>query len=83
MAVYEYFPPELIMLMDELCNHPECMEAISKTDPEEGWESRLAVVATYCGYEIDGYFTDAELAEICKRLTARLYEKRTLIVLPH
>lgn len=81
MAYYEYYPKEFILLQDELFHHPELMTKLAEV-PAEDLGERLATIATHCGMLVDGYLDERGLATFADILTRKLYEKRSLIILP-
>lgn len=82
--VKEFFPPSWIALNREANKHPQLLEDLRK---EEGIDPTnfiqvLECVATYCEVIVDGEYLPADLDKLCGILTRKLYEKRTIIVMP-
>ena len=76
-------PPEVEWLRKELTNHPELSEKCIKEARD--FEESLAMIATYCGIIVDGYY---DVDEICGVLTRALQARRVVVVnspiiLPH
>jgi hypothetical protein len=76
-------PPEVMWLQRELKNHPELSAQCIKEARD--FEESLAMIATYCGIIVDGYY---DVPEMCEVLTKALQAKRLVVVnspiiLPH
>lgn len=83
MAHYEYFSPALIMLQDELAQHPPAMEFLSRNCRNGDFAEKLAYLCTYCDILVDDDFNPNELDGLCNLVTAELYKKRTGIIVTH
>lgn len=75
------FDPSRIALQEELRFHPELCELIAK-HPASEFELRIAEIAAYCDILLDGYYTPDELSKLCGIMAAKLYERRTQLILP-
>lgn len=75
----EFFPDSYIALNQELGNHPDLCELLSKHPPQE-FEIRLAEIAAYCEVALDGYYTPADLDKLCDILVRKLKSKSSLII---
>jgi len=78
----EYFPESYIALNQELGNHPDLCELLSKHPPQE-IEIRIAEIATYCDIVLDGYYTADDLDKLCDILVRKLKDKSSIIIMPH
>ena len=85
MADYVYFSPAIILLQDELAQHPPAMEFISRNcKGSADFAEKLAYLCTYCDILVDDVFTSQqEIDALCDIITAALYEKRTGILITH
>lgn len=79
MAYLEYFSEAKLALNQEVQNHPDLMQLLAKHGNGE-FEIKLAEIAAYCEVILDGYYIDADLDEICRRLTDKLYKARVISV---
>jgi hypothetical protein len=76
MAYIELLPPEVIEMQKELVlYHPTLCRALAAL-PLEGWEDRLAAIATYCDARMDGNYTVEQVVMVIERLIPLLREKR-------
>lgn len=82
MAHLEFFPPEILALQHEMLYHPDVIMEMEKCSSKY-FEDRLAHLCTHLGVEIDGDFDVDEICMICQKLTDRLFERRTGIVITH
>ena len=80
MAYFEFFPPHMIELQEEIFQHPELCRLLANHPPQET-ETRIAEIAAYCNVILDGIYTPAELENLCEVLLRKLREKRTQIIL--
>lgn len=80
MAHYEYFPPELLNLQDEVLKHPPLVMLFSNLDPQDIGEA-LAHVAHYLGIPVDATMSIRECLDFADLLTRKLYESRTGLVI--
>lgn len=83
MAHYEYFSPALILLQDELCNHPPAMSFIAANATGNTPEEKLAALCTYCDILVDDTFNPKELDSLYDLVTRKLYEMRTGLIITH
>lgn len=84
MADYQYFSPAIIMLQDELCQHPHAMEFLSRNcKGSASMEDKLAMLCVYCDILVDDSFNASELDDLCNLVTSELYKKRTGIIITH
>lgn len=82
MAYLQYFPKEFIALQDEALKHPDLCDWMQQLNSPY-LEDRLAHMCTFLKMEIDGYFDADELAAIAEKITDKLYERRTGVVITH
>jgi len=72
-------PPEMIALQRELAlYHPDICAKMNRRMELEEWFAELAM---HLDIVLDGLYTPDQLIELCKILHARLYERRTIVVL--
>ena len=84
MAHYEYFSPAVIMLQDELAQHPPAMEFLARNcRGSADMAEKLAYLCTYCDILVDDDFDKDELDDLCNLITASLYKMRTGIITTH
>jgi len=78
----EMFPPQIIALNREIIHHPQLMKILQKQEVKDVY-ILLLEVATYCDVLViaDVYTLD-DILELCEKLTAELYKKRTQIIIP-
>lgn len=79
MTYHQYFPPEILLLQEEITKHPDVQEALAKTESMY-FEDRLAAICTHLGILVDGDFDVDEICALAEMITRKLYEKRTGIV---
>jgi hypothetical protein len=70
-----YFGPALIALNREIENHGKLRMDLAMQHAHE-WETRLGVVAAYCGVVMNGHFSVEEIEKLAGVLTKILYQKR-------
>lgn len=70
-----------IELSIECGNHPELCD-ILKDNIGEPFEILLGHIAAYCEVMVDGMYMPEEIDILCDKLTDKLRQKRSLIVLP-
>jgi hypothetical protein len=76
MAYTEMLPPAVIEMQKELVlYHPTLCRAIAAL-PLEGWEDRLAAIATHCNAQMDGNYTAEQVVMVIERLLPLLRERR-------
>jgi len=80
VAYLEYFDPRRLALQQELLHHQELCKLVAKHPPKE-FELRLAEIAAYLGIVLDGDYSKEDLDRLCELLVARLYKKRSGILL--
>lgn len=84
MADYVYFSPSVIMLQDELVQHPPAIQFLSDNcKGSASMEEKLASLCTYCDILVDDYFDPNELDALCDMVTSKLYSMRTGIITTH
>ena len=74
---FSKIPEYLIELQQEIANgkHPRLTAELAKFT-HEAMEVRLGVIAAHCGIPVDGYFTEAGIKALCKRLMTALENRR-------
>lgn len=75
------FSTPLVELSLEVSYHPELCDIV-RANAGEPFEIMLGHIAAYCEVIVDGLYMPDELDKLCDKLTARLRQKRSLIVLP-
>jgi hypothetical protein len=80
------FSPELIALNEEIVNHPELQRRMTEAianDAEMGtFENRIAMIASYCNLDVDGWLMPGELNRFADLLYNELRRKRSILILP-
>lgn len=72
--VKEYFPEIMIHMQEEiLSNHPRLVERLSQI-ADKPLEEKVAFIAFYCNYGVDGYFKEHELEALMELLYKKLKE---------
>lgn len=74
-----YMHPTQIALQREIHMHPKLMEQLAAQE-DQSFEAQFATVCTYCGVEIDGYFSEQELERVAHMLIQRLQAMRTILL---
>lgn len=82
MPYYQYFPPELLALQQELFNHPDLCRQLA-THASGDVEEKFAEIAAYCEVILDGVYTEQDLCKLADILTRKLKEKNSLIIRLH
>lgn len=78
--VLVYDSDETIQLKIEVSRHPFLMQKLEESKEKE-FPQQLAIIATYCGILVDGYYNEKQLKVICEALIQDLRQKRTGIIL--
>ena len=58
-------------------NHPELLKILSEY-PSRHLESKVAAIAAYCGFALDGTFAEKDLEKLFQMLYDRLKEKSAI-----
>lgn len=73
--VIEYFPPEFILLQQELKWHPELIERL-QAQPVNEFEIRMLAIARYCDIILEGTYQPEDWVQLAVVCLKRLKEKR-------
>lgn len=76
MAYIEYLPPEAIALQEELVLYHPTLCRVLAALPLDGWEDRLATIATHVDAKMDGQYSVEQIVMVIGRLLPRLAAKR-------
>lgn len=79
--VHQYFPQEFLDLQQEIMHHPDLQEKLAN-HPSNELEIKLAEIASHCEILLDDTYDEEDLKRLAKILTKRLFEKRTMLILP-
>lgn len=79
---HEYFPAEILALQEEAAKHPSLL-IVFNASPQADLGERLSQVCHYVGWPIDTILDEGAVLNLADKLTAKLYEMRTSIVLTH
>lgn len=79
MAHLQFFPAEILTLIEEVYKHPPLVEILGKKESKY-FEDHLAEICTYCGIAIDADLTIEAVCLLADQLTKELYERRTSII---
>lgn len=76
------FPDSAVALNQEVSNHPQLMERLSKHKyTVNNFTEMLMEIATYCNVAIEGYIDEGGLDDLCDLLTQKLKAKSTILIL--
>jgi len=79
---FEIFPPQILALNQEVIHHPELMKILANQEEKDVY-IKLLEIGTYCNVlVIAEIYTHADILELCEKLTAELYRKRTQLIIP-
>lgn len=78
----ELFPQEILDLHTEVRKHPELLQKLYDQDNKDVY-IQLLEIATHLNIYVEGTFTRDDILALCKMLTAKLYERRSIIVMPY
>lgn len=79
---YEMFHPQIIALNREVAMHPELCKIIAN-QPQKDVYIRILEIATYCNViMVAELYTLEDILDMCEKLTAELFKKRTSIIIP-
>jgi hypothetical protein len=78
--VFEKFPQEILDLHTEVRKHPPLLRLLHDQDNKDVY-IQLLEIATYCDILVIGDFTHAEILALCTKMTRKLIEMRTSIVI--
>lgn len=81
MAHLVFFSPERIALQRELVQHPDLAKKLANCEHPD-FETNLCEIASWFGIIVDGAYMPEELDKLAEILTKRLYERRSMIILP-
>lgn len=81
----EVFPEESVILQHEIAqNHPQLLNLLSRMPPSTTLSERVAVIATYCGIIVDGFYGEDQLAGLFQLLIDKLRKRGTIhLIKPH
>jgi len=79
---HEYFPAEILALQEEAAKHPSLM-LVFQAHPAADLGERLAQCCHYVGWPIDTILDEGAVLSLADKLTVKLYEMRTSIILTH
>lgn len=80
--IHEYFPAEILALQEEAAKHPS-LALVFNANPQSDLGERLAQICHYVGWPIDTVLGEAEVRSLAAKLTDKLFEMRTSIILTH
>lgn len=79
---FEMFHPQIIALNREVGMHPELCKILAN-QPQTDVYIRILEIATYCNVlMVAELYTLEDILDMCEKLTAELFKKRTQIILP-
>lgn len=78
----ELFPQEILDLHTEVRKHPDLLQKLYDQDSKDVY-IQLLEIATHLNIYVEGTFTRDDILALCKMLTAKLYERRSIIVMPY
>lgn len=78
----ELFPQEILDLHTEVRKHPDLLQKLYDQDNKDVY-IQLLEIATHLNIYVEGTFTRDDILALCKMLTAKLYERRSIIVMPY
>jgi len=78
----ELFPQEILDLHTEVRKHPDLLQKLHDQDNKDVY-IQLLEIATHLNIYVEGTFTRDDMLALCKMLTAKLYERRSIIVMPY
>lgn len=78
----ELFPQEILDLHTEVRKHPDLLQKLYDQDNKDVY-IQLLEIATHLNIYVEGTFTREDILALCKMLTAKLYERRSIIVMPY
>jgi hypothetical protein len=77
---YHYFDKELLNLRREITHHPD-LQVILVAQESTDLYIHLSEIAAYVGMVLDGTYSREDILELCDKMTKKLYEKRTSVIL--
>ena len=78
----EVFPEESVILQHEIMqNHPHLQTLLSRMPQTSTLNERVAVIATYCGVIVDGFYGEDQLAGLFQLLIDKLRARGTIHLL--
>lgn len=80
--IHEYFPAEILALQEEAAKHPSLV-IVFNANPQSDLGERLAQICHYVGWPIDTILDESAVLSLADKLTAKLFEMRTSIILTH
>ena len=78
----ELFPQEILDLHQEVRKHPDLLQKLHDQDNKDVY-IQLLEIATHLNIYVEGTFTRDDILALCTMLTKKLYERRSILVLPH
>lgn len=77
----EYIPKEMVDLQDEL-SRPEHQHIRQRCEIEgyTTFSEVLGTVAAECDIALDGYYSEADIQNLCRILTNKLRDKRSPVI---
>lgn len=78
MAYHHYFEQELIDLQQEVCTHHPDVLAILTSLTDQDIYIQISAIAVHCKMILHGDYTKEDILKICRKLTEKLVEKRTI-----
>lgn len=72
-----YFEQELLDLQQEVHKHPPLLKILEE-QPDKDIYIHLCEIAAYCNMLLAGDYTKDDVLELCKIMTKKLIEKRTI-----
>jgi len=78
----EMFPQEILDLHTEVRKHRDLMQKLHDQEDKDVY-IQLLEIAAHLNILVEGTFTRDDILELCKLMTAKLYERRSIIILPH
>lgn len=78
---YHYFDPEMTDLCEEIGeHHPEVLAVLASLTDKDIY-MQIAAISAHCGMILDGAYSKEDILGICKTLTEKLRDSRTIHVI--
>lgn len=78
MAKISLLPESFIQLRHELRHHPDIKAVLAFAPDSATW---LEMLCTELGVVVDGYYSESDYDNLCRKLTRKLQDRRVIHVI--